>query len=84
LEQKEVLYDETNAFTDKESPMYYLDFTITYRLNKKHHSGVWALQVKNALGSPNYDGFSYNYRTRTIGKEEDVIVLPILSYKIEF
>jgi hypothetical protein len=64
--------------------MCYLDFTITYRINKKRYSGVWALQVKNVLLTPTFNGFDYNYKTKTVEKDQDKVILPVLSYKIEF
>jgi hypothetical protein len=84
IDAKKVYYDETKAFDAQQSATYYLDFTITYRVNKKKYSGVWALQVKTALGSPNFDGYYYNYKKDKIEKDESTIILPVLSYKIEF
>jgi hypothetical protein len=84
IQNKEVFYDESRAFEKQYSPTYYLDFTITYRINKKRHSSVWALQIKNALNSPAQDGFEYNYRTGNIDRNTYTVVLPVLSYKIEF
>jgi hypothetical protein len=84
LQERVIVYDESKAFQNQESPMYYLDFTITYRMNRKRFSGVWALQIKNALGTPNFDGMKYNLKTNRIEKDEISVVLPVLSYKIEF
>lgn len=84
LQEKRVIYDESKAFEDQCKPTYYLDLTITYRANKKRYSGVWALQVKNILGSPMDEGYSYNYRTNKIESSKSVIMLPVLSYKVEF
>jgi hypothetical protein len=84
LQQKEVQYDESNPFSVSNPATYYLDFSISYRKNKAKHSSVWAFQLKNALGSPMYEGYSYNYKTGTIQKNETVVILPTLSYKIEF
>lgn len=84
LQEKTVFYDETKAFREQLPPTYYLDVSLSYRINKRGHSSVWALQVKNALGSPVYDGESYNYRTGKIQRDKSVIVLPVLSYKLEF
>lgn len=84
LQRKDVVYDDSRAFEDQKQPMYNLDITITYRANKKRYSGVWALQVKNVLGSPMDDGYSYNYRTNKIESSKTVMVLPVLSYKVEF
>jgi len=84
LHAKRIINDESKAFEDQNGAMYYLDLTITYRKNKKHYSSVWALQMKNLLGSPMEEGYSYNYKTHKIESSESVIMLPVLSYKVEF
>jgi len=84
LQEKTVYYDETRAFADQMPDIYYLDMTFSYRTNKQGHSSVWALQIKNALGSPMYDGYSYNYKTAKIENTKVIVVVPALSYKIEF
>lgn len=84
IQDKLVIYDESNAF-DKQLPaMYYLDLSISYRINKTKYSSVWAFQIKNALGSPMLEGYAYNYKTNDIQRIESVIVVPMISYKIEF
>jgi hypothetical protein len=84
MQEKAVLYDETKAFSTRFPSTNYVDLTFTYRINKRSHSSVWALQVKNALGNPMYDGYSYNYRTEAITRNKTVVVLPVLSYRVEF
>jgi len=84
IQAKKIINDESKAFEDQNGAMYYLDLTITYRTNKKHYSGVWAFQIKNLLGSPMDEGYSYNYRTKKIESSKSVMVLPVLSYKVEF
>jgi outer membrane receptor protein involved in Fe transport len=84
LKDNTVYYDETKAFEIKTPATKYLDLTITYRINKSGHSSVWALQVKNVLGSKNYEGYTYYYKTGTIENNGYTVILPILSYKIEF
>ncbi|MBN2764142.1 MAG: TonB-dependent receptor [Bacteroidales bacterium] len=78
------IYDENRAFEDQEAYKYYLDLTITYRINKKRHASILALQLKNALGAPLSEGYSYNYKNDDIQKDETVVILPVISYKIEF
>lgn len=82
-QMKQVVYNESQAFTEQNASSYYLDFTITYRNNKSRFSGVWALQLKNVLGTP-FSYYDYNYRTGQVVKENYVVVVPSLSYKIEF
>jgi hypothetical protein len=84
VQDKTVYYDETKAFEIQTPATKYLDLTLTYRINKSGHSSVWALQIKNVLGARNYEGYSYYYKTQTIENKGYVVMLPFLSYKIEF
>lgn len=84
LLEKRVIYDESRAFEEQSPSMCYLDLTITFRTDKKRFSSVWALQVKNVLGTPMDEGSFYNYRTKNIEKSSSVVVIPVLSYKVEF
>ncbi len=84
IQNKTVYYDETKAFEIQTPATKYLDLTLTYRINKPGHSSVWALQIKNVLGAINYDGFAYYYKTGMIENRGYVVILPVLSYKIEF
>jgi len=84
IQERAIFYDDTKAFSTHSPATKYVDLTITYRINKQGHSSVWALQVKNVLGSPMYGGYSYNYKTGKISNDKDVVILPVISYKIEF
>lgn len=79
-----VVYNEYRAFQNQYAGTYYLDLTITYRINKAKYSGVWGFQVKNILGTPARIGFYYNYKTGKVEENNIVFILPVLSYKIEF
>jgi hypothetical protein len=83
-EAKREIFDENRAFDDKEPYRNYLDLTLTYRINRKHNASTWAVQVKNVLGAPLSEGYSYNFKKDEIQKNETVVVLPVISYKIEF
>jgi hypothetical protein len=74
---------ESRPFIEQEPMSYYLDMTLTLRKNKPTYSTIWALQVKNMLGSPNYE-FVYNYQTNEIEENAIPVVIPNLSWKIEF
>jgi hypothetical protein len=57
---------------------------VTYRTNHAGYSSVWALQVKNLLGQAMPEGYNYNYRSRDVQLDKSVMVIPSLSYSIEF
>lgn len=81
---QEVIYDETRAFQDRKPNVYYLHFTLNYRKNKPCHASIWSFQVMNALATPEFFGYKYNIKYNTIDKDQQVIVMPQISYKIEF
>jgi len=84
LLEKRVVYDESKAFAESFLSACFTDLTITFRNNKLKYAGIWALQLKNVLGAKMYDGYSFNYKKNEVVLNEYVVVLPVLSYKIEF
>ena len=78
---------ETNnslAFEErfKDSPVF--SFTLSYRKNKPNYSSVWSLQLLNATGTKEFSNDFYNLNTGEIDRKYDGIMVPNLSYKIEF
>lgn len=84
IKEKRIIYDEAMAFEARLPVSYYLDFTMTYHINRKRYSSIWAMQIKNVLGSPMVEGYSFNYRKNNIQQNKYVVIIPVLSYKIEF
>lgn len=81
---KEIVYNHSKPFGDQKPNVYHLNTSITYRINKKKHSSIWSLQVINAFGTKEFYGYSYNYKTKSVERDEIAVVVPSLSYKIEF
>jgi intein/homing endonuclease len=84
LQAKEVILDESRAFEERKPNVYYLHFTLNYTKNKKGHASIWSFQLLNALGSPEFFGYKYNYKTDSIDPDQQTIILPNISYRIEF
>ena len=81
---RRAVFDEENAWSLQDDLSIYLDASITYRINKRNHAGIWALQVKNVLGARQKDLYLYDYEKQAVVLDSRVIVVPSLSYKIEF
>jgi hypothetical protein len=81
---KRVIYDESKSFSKRLPSTYNLDITLTFRKNKETYSRVWAFQLKNILASPMYSGYDYYYKDGEVKLSKSVIILPVISYKIEF
>lgn len=87
LQQHDVVYGETTgniAFSQKHTNLPIVSFTLSYRKNKAKYSSVWSLQVLNANGNEEYSNDFYNLKTNQIDTKYDGLVIPNISYKIEF
>lgn len=83
-EDREVFYDETRAYANQEPMVVYGDLTLEYRKNRSNISSVWSLQIINLTGYKEYYGHVYNLQHNSIDEDRERIVVPNLSYKIEF
>jgi hypothetical protein len=61
-----------------------LHFTVSYTINKHHLSHEFAVKVLNATGYKDFCGHRYNFKTGNVEEEREAIVIPNVSYKIEF
>ncbi len=82
--QKRVIYDESRAFSEQFRTLTYADLTVNYRINHRKSSSVFSFQMKNILGAPIYIDHNYNYQTGQIELSKATLVIPNISYKIEF
>lgn len=83
MNAEEVVFDETRSFSQQFDTHYIVDLSITYRTNKENYSTLWALQIKNLLGAKD-PRFDYNFKTEEVDLIKEGLVLPLLSWKIEF
>jgi len=81
---QEIILDESRAFEERDTDKAMLDISVTFRKNKKKYSSMWALQLMNVLGSPTASYYELDYEQDEIKLVDEVIVVPSLSYKIEF
>lgn len=79
-----VKQDYSRAFQAQAPANYYLHFTVTYRKNYGKYSTLLSLQVLNALGSKEFFGHSYNKKTNSVVMDAEAVVIPNISYKIQF
>ncbi len=86
-EQQDVIYGETDgnmAFSQRYDAMPVISFTLSYRINKPKYSSVWSLQVLNATGTKEYANDVYNLKTNKVETNYEGLLIPNISYKIEF
>lgn len=80
----DIVYDYSKAYTLKEKNATLLSFSISYRINKQNHAGIWSFHLLNALGNKEFRGYEIDVKTGKPEMKFDKIMVPNLSYKIEF
>lgn len=86
-EKQDVVYGETDqviSFNDKYKDLPIVSLTLSYRINNENYSSVWSLQILNLSGTEEYSHDYYNLKTKKMNTKYDGIVIPSLSYRIEF
>ena len=81
---RDVVYHYSQLYEDKEPDKFLLSATINYRINKKRHSSIWSLQMVNLLMAKENYGLYYNYQTGQVERFEFAVLVPNISYKLEF
>ncbi len=80
----DVIYDESRAFSKRKPEIYYLDFTASWKKNKPGYTATWSIQIVNLLFQKEFFGHRYNFKTNQVESYKEVIVIPNISYKIDF
>ncbi|MBC6492064.1 carboxypeptidase regulatory-like domain-containing protein [Flavihumibacter stibioxidans] len=80
----DIVYDETNAFKMQAQSSLNVHFTASYKINRKESSREIAFKILNLTGQPDFYGYQYNQIDNRISKEQSIVIIPNLSYKIEF
>jgi hypothetical protein len=62
--------------------MLFVDFT--YRINKSRYASIWAFQLKNVLRASQYGYYEYYYASEQLKREQQVIMITVISWKVEF
>jgi hypothetical protein len=81
---EEVVYLERDAFSKQYPPALMCHFTVSYKINRRNLAHEFALKVINAAMSKEYLGHRYNLKTHQVDSDHEVVVIPNISYKIEF
>ena len=53
-------------------------------INKKYLSHEFSAKLMNITGYKDFYGHRYNFMTNSVEEERDAIIMPNISYKIEF
>lgn len=80
----DVAYDETKAFSKSFSPVFMIDLTISYKLNRKKVSHEFALKAINLFQTTVPFIQVYNAKKQKVENYEYGLAIPNLCYRINF
>ncbi len=81
---RDVVYDENRAFTDRKPVVYYLDLSAFRKKNRKNYSTTWSVQFNNLLFQKEFYGHRFNLKTSKVEPLQEIVVIPNISYRIDF
>ncbi len=84
LIEKEVVYNESNPFSEQAKAALFVHFTLNYEWYKKKSTHRISLKLLNATNHKEFQGHRYNYKTNQVEELRESIVIPNISYKISF
>lgn len=82
--KKAIVYNEGKAYSSQTDKIINVHLTIAYRKNKLKSSSEIALKIVNLTQQSDFFGYQYNFKTGGIDKDVETILLPNLSYKVQF
>jgi len=81
---KDIQYDERKAYSKQISPMLLMNYSVSYRINKKKISHEFAIKVLNCSGYKEFYGHEYNIKTHEIDVRREETALSNISYRLDF
>lgn len=84
IQAKRAVLDYNRLYSDKNSPELWLNYGITYKINKKKSTVTWGLDIQNGIFTEQRQGYEYNFVTNDVQERKTFFFLPNLYYKVEF
>jgi hypothetical protein len=82
--QKKPVFDESRTMKAQMPAAFPANVTVSFKVNKQHVAHEFALKLLNITGYKEYRGFNYFYATDDVRISANTIMIPNLSYKVEF
>lgn len=79
-----IITDDSNPFGSRVNDAFITHFTVNYRINKPNRTVHWGLNVLNATMYKEFYSQEYNLQTGEIDNDLEAIMIPNLSYRVDF
>jgi hypothetical protein len=79
-----VIYDVTHAYETQLPNAFISNVTVSYKMNRKNLAHEFAVKIINANGYSEFEGYAYDSESDLPKKYMMTVIMPNVSYKIEF
>jgi hypothetical protein len=79
-----LVFDNAQAYETQLKTERIFHFTVAYKINRNRLSHEISLKMFNATGNEEFSGYQYNYRNNRPEMYMGAVVIPNISYKVEF
>lgn len=84
LAQSQTVLDLTRAYEERYPNYFRIDLQVNFRKNKPKVTSEWRLDIQNVLNRQNVLESFYSNQLRGIATENQLGLIPVLSYRLEF
>ena len=84
ITEQDAVYDESQAFSKQLPAAFIAHTSLSYKINRRWKSHEFAVKVINLTGYKDFYGHRYNFFTHKVDENKESIIIPNISYKIEF
>lgn len=81
---QDVAYQTPFTFGRQFAPAFVGHFTASYKINAARVAHTIALKIINATMYKEFQDFKYNVQTKSVDEYREALVVPNISYKVEF
>jgi hypothetical protein len=82
--EQDVVFNETNPFTEQAGTSFITHFTLNYEWYKKKTTQKLSLKLLNATNYKEFQGHRFNIKTNKVEEFREALIIPNISYKILF
>jgi len=83
-EIKEIVFDETKAYSEKYKPVLNGYISMSYKINKQKVSHEFVIKLLNVGINIGMHYYTYNEKNGSVQKNDEIGVVPNFGYKIYF
>ena len=84
IERGFAVYDEETPFARRGTDVFVLNFAVSYRINKRNVSHEFKADIQNMLNNQATIDYYFNSTTNKIESIEQLALLPVISYTLNF